>query len=160
MWGPQRPHAHKVIPDLLFKKIFIFNIYFCFSLVAASGGYSSLQGTGFSLQWFLLLWSTGSAVWHTGLEAPQQVGSSQTRDRTGVPWIARQIPIHWTPRGAPSDLFFCPSLSSGVCSDSCPLSQWYLTISSSTTLFSFHPQSFPASVFSSESVLCIRWPKF
>ena len=31
-----------------------------FSLVAVSGGYSSLWGTGFSLQWFLLLQSTGS----------------------------------------------------------------------------------------------------
>ena len=31
-----------------------------FSLVAASGGYSSLQCTGFSLQWLLLLQNTGS----------------------------------------------------------------------------------------------------
>ena len=32
----------------------------------------------------------------------------------------------------------CPSLSPGVCSNSCPLSQWcYLIISSSATLFSF-----------------------
>ena len=30
------------------------------SLVAASGSYSSLQFTGFSLWWLLLLWSTGS----------------------------------------------------------------------------------------------------
>ena len=30
------------------------------SLVAASGGYSSLQCVGFSLRWLLLLWSTGS----------------------------------------------------------------------------------------------------
>ena len=30
------------------------------SLVAASGGYSSLWCTGFSLRWLLLLWSTGS----------------------------------------------------------------------------------------------------
>ena len=30
------------------------------SLVAASGGYSSLQCAGFSLSWLLLLWSTGS----------------------------------------------------------------------------------------------------
>ena len=34
------------------------------SLVAASGGYSSLRCTGFSLQWLLLLWTTGSR--HTG----------------------------------------------------------------------------------------------
>ena len=30
------------------------------SLVVASGGYSSLRCTGFSLWWLLLLWSTGS----------------------------------------------------------------------------------------------------
>ena len=30
------------------------------SLVAASGGYSSLQCAGFSLRWLLSLWSTGS----------------------------------------------------------------------------------------------------
>ena len=39
----------------------------------------------------------------------------------------------------------CPLLSPGICSDSCPLSQWcYLTISSSATTFSC-PQSFPVS---------------
>ena len=37
------------------------------SLVAASGGYSSLQCTGFSLQWPLLLWSMGSR--HAGLSS-------------------------------------------------------------------------------------------
>ena len=40
----------------------------------------------------------------------------------------------------------CPSLFSGICSDSCPLSQWcYLTISSSVVPFSSCPQSFPSS---------------
>ena len=40
----------------------------------------------------------------------------------------------------------CPSLSPGVCSNSCPLSQWcYLTISSSATTFFFCPQSLSAS---------------
>ena len=40
----------------------------------------------------------------------------------------------------------CPPLSPGVCSDSCPLSQWFHpTISSSSALFSSCPQSFPAS---------------
>ena len=40
----------------------------------------------------------------------------------------------------------CPSLSPGVCSHSCPSSQWcYLTISSSAAPFSFCYQSFPAS---------------
>ena len=42
----------------------------------------------------------------------------------------------------------CPSLSPGVCSDSCPLSQWcHPTISSSVTSFSSCSQSFPTSVF-------------
>ena len=40
----------------------------------------------------------------------------------------------------------CPSLSPGVCSDSCSLSQWcYLTISSSAALFSSCLQSFLTS---------------
>ena len=39
----------------------------------------------------------------------------------------------------------CPSLSPGVCSNSCPLSLWCQpTISSSVSPFSFCPQSFPA----------------
>ena len=39
-----------------------------------------------------------------------------------------------------------PSLSLGICSDSCLMSRWCcLTISSSTALFSFCLQSFPAS---------------
>ena len=40
----------------------------------------------------------------------------------------------------------CPSLLSGVCSNSCPLIPWcHPTILSSITLFSSFPQSFPAS---------------
>ena len=40
----------------------------------------------------------------------------------------------------------CPSLSSRVCSNSCPLNWWcHPTVSSSVTPFSFCPQSFPAS---------------
>ena len=40
----------------------------------------------------------------------------------------------------------CPSLSLGVCSNSCSLSQWcHPIISSSVTSFSSCPQSFPAS---------------
>ena len=55
----------------------------------------------------------------------------------------------------------CPSLSPGVCSNSCLLSWWYHpTIPSSVTPFSSCLQSFPASgSFSSELALHIRWPK-
>ena len=46
--------------------------------------------------------------------------------------------------------------------NSCPLSRWcHPTISSSVPAFSSCPQSFPASgIFSSESALHIRWPKY
>jgi len=56
----------------------------------------------------------------------------------------------------------CPSPSPGACSNSCPLSQWcHPTISFSVNPFSSCPQPFPASlVFSSESALLIRWPKY
>ena len=54
--------------------------------------------------------------------------------------------------------FPCPSPSPGVCSDSCPLSQWcHPTISSSVVALSSCLQWFPAS---SESGLQIRWPKY
>ena len=55
----------------------------------------------------------------------------------------------------------CPSPSPRVCSNSCPLSWWcHLTISSSVALFSFCPQSSCIRVFSNESALRIRWPKY
>ena len=93
------------------------------SLVAASGGHSSLRCMGFSLRWLLLLWSTGSRcagftscstwaprlwlvgssaqaqqLWHTGLAAPWHVGSSRTRDQTCVPCIGRQVLNHCSTR--------------------------------------------------------------
>ena len=100
--------------------LFVFGCVGCsllhaLSLVAASGGYSSLQCVGFSLRWLLLLWSTGSRrtgfsscgmraqqlwltgsraqaqqLWRTGLVAPQHVGSSRTRHPTRVPCIGRR----------------------------------------------------------------------
>ena len=53
-----------------------------------------------------------------------------------------------------------PSLSPGVCSNSCPLSWWcYLTILSSAALFLL-PSIFPSiRVFSNELALHVRWPK-
>ena len=49
-----------------------------------------------------------------------------------------------------------------TCSNSCPLSPWWHpTISSSVVPFSSCLQSFTSiRVFSSESDLCIRWPKY
>ena len=54
-----------------------------------------------------------------------------------------------------------PSISPGVCSNSCPLSWWcHLTISSSVKPFYFCFQSCPASVFSKKLTLHIRWPMY
>ena len=54
----------------------------------------------------------------------------------------------------------CPSLSPGFCSDSCPLNRWcYLTISCLPLLLL--PSIFPSiRVFSKESALHIKWPKY
>ena len=72
------------------------------------------------------------------------------------------------PRGLQHARLPCPSLSTRVWSNSCPLSRWCnSTISSCASLFSFGLQSFPASgsfpmsqwislADSSESALCIR----
>ena len=55
----------------------------------------------------------------------------------------------------------CPSPTPGVHSDSRPSSQWcHPAISSSVVPFSSCPQSLPASVFSNESTLHMRWPKY
>ena len=121
----------------LFVYLFIFWLHWVFvavcglSLVALSGGYSLLRCAGFSLQWLLLLWSTGSRhagfsscgmwaqqlwlagcraqaqqLWHMGLVAPQHVGSSRTRARTRVPCIGRWILNHCATREVPPMAFF------------------------------------------------------
>ena len=51
---------HKFIYFIYFWLRWVFIAAHGLSLVAASGGYSSLWCTGFSLRWLLLLWSTGS----------------------------------------------------------------------------------------------------
>ena len=53
----------------------------------------------------------------------------------------------------------CPSPSPEVCPSSCPLHRWYHpAISSSDALYTFCPQSFPAS--GNESAVHISWPKY
>ena len=66
------------------------------------------------------------------------------------------------PHGLQHATLPCPSPAPGTCSNSCP-SRWWCrpTISFAVVPFS-RLQSSPASIrlFSSESVLCIRWPKY
>ena len=54
--------SHKFIYLFIFGCVGSLLLQAGFSLVVASGGYSSLQCTGFSWWWLLLLWSTGLGV--------------------------------------------------------------------------------------------------
>ena len=55
----------------------------------------------------------------------------------------------------------CPSQTPGVYSNSCPSSRWcHPAISSSVVPFSSCPQSLHITVFSNESTLRMRWPKY
>ena len=71
----------------------------------------------------------------------------------------KSCPTLWDPMDCSNQAAVLP-LSPGVCSDLCPLSQWYHpTISSSRLLLL--PSIFPSiGVCSYESALCIRWPKY
>ena len=55
----------------------------------------------------------------------------------------------------------CPSRTLGVYPNLCPLSWWcHLTISSSVIPFFSCLHSFNIRVFSNESTVCMRWPKY
>ena len=96
-------------PDNLLLFLFLFWLHWVFvavrglSLVAVSGGYSSLRCAGFSLRWLLLLQSMGSRhagfsscgsqalecrLSSCGARAPWHVRSSPTRALT-------RVPLHW-----------------------------------------------------------------
>ena len=67
------------------------------------------------------------------------------------------------PRGLQHARLPCPSLSPGICWNSCLLS--WLSIEPSNHLILCHPLLLSSvipsiGVFSSELVLCIRWPKY
>ena len=65
------------------------------------------------------------------------------------------------PHGLQHTRLPCPSPTLRACSNSYASSWWcHPTISSSVVPFSSCLQSFPASVFSSETVLHIKWPKY
>ena len=76
------------------------------SLVAVSGGYSSLWCVGISSWWPLLLQSVGSRLhrlqqlWCIHLAAPQHMRSSQTRGQTSDPALAGRF-FTTEPQGKP-----------------------------------------------------------
>ena len=72
--------------------------------------------------------------------------------------VAKSCPTLCNPHALHHARLPCPSLSLGICSNSCPLSQWCRpTISSSVAPFSSCPQSFLTSVFSNDWLFA--WPK-
>ena len=102
------------------------------SLVAASGGYSSLWCAGFSLRWLLSLQGTGSRhagfsscgtwaqqLWLTGLVAPRHVGSSRTRAQTRDPALAGRF-LTTAPPGKPP--YFFSMTENFIYTDTC--SSW------------------------------------
>ena len=119
--------------------------------VSTSWGWSESQG------WWYLTWK---APTHLPWTCHQSTGANS------IDWLMNPVQIH--PNQSPELCFVlfthkvlsnslqlhrlqharlpCPSPSSRVCSNSCPLSQWcHPTISSSVTPCSSCPQSFPAS---------------
>ena len=71
--------------------------------------------------------------------------------------VSYSLWLHESQHARPS----CPSPTPGVHPDSRPSSQWcHPAISSSVVPFSSCPQALPASVFSHESTLRMRWPKY
>ena len=98
-----------------------------------------------------------------GFVASQHVESSRARDQTHVPCIASSVQLlnSLQPHGLQHARLPCPSPTPGAYSDSCLSHRWcHPTISSSCSLFLL-PSIFPSiRVFSNDSVLRIRWPKY
>ena len=130
----QAPFILKSIPtnDLLFLLLFLFFFFLIYFLFIYG-----CVGSSFLCKGFLQLWQVGATLhrgaraphyrglsccgaqapdaqaqqlWLTGLVAPRHVGSSETRARTRVPRIVRQILNHCASREAPLLLFLSSHL--------------------------------------------------
>ena len=73
-------------------------------LVAASGGYSSLQSTGSRCTGFSSCVTQAQQLWRTGLVAPHHVGSSRNRAQTHVPCIGRWVLNHCSMGEVPGNI--------------------------------------------------------
>ena len=115
--------APKILTDIFFFKQCLFGFFkFIFIFIFGCVGSSSLrEGLPQLRQMGTTLHRSGQAphhgglsrcgaqaadaqaqqLWLTGLAAPRHVGSSQTRARTHIPRIGRQIPNHCATREAP-----------------------------------------------------------
>ena len=83
------------------------------------------------------------------------------RTISSVKFISTVLPNSLWPHESQHARPPCASPTPGVYTDLRPSSQWcHPAILSSVIPFSSCPQSFPASVFSNESTLRMRWPKY
>ena len=149
---------------------------------------SSLQPHGYTvhgilqariLEWVAFHFSKGSLQPGDQTQVSHIAGGSLLAESQGKPKITGgdSLPLLqriFLTQGSNQGLLHCRQilfqlsyqespLSPSVCSNSCPLSQWHHpTISSSVALNLFLlPSIFPSiRVFSSDSTLCIRWPKY
>ena len=89
------------------------------------------------------------------------VNNSLKTNLVSLVQLFSRVRLMW-PHGLQHTRLPCPSPTPRACSNSCPLSQWcHPTISSSFIPFSSCLQIFPSiRVFSNESALRIRWPKY
>ena len=77
-----------------------------------------------------------------------------------VQLLSRVLLFFW-PHGLQHGGLSCLSSTPRACSNSCPSSQWCIQPSHALSSPSPPPSIFPSiRVFSNESVLCIRWPKY
>ena len=103
-------------------------------------------------------WATFTFIYHLSCEDKWVIQYlSQS-----IPCSAAKLCLILRPHELQPARLPCPSLSPRVRSNSCPLSWWcYPIISSSVAPFYSHTQVFPSiRVFSNESALRIRWPKY
>ena len=97
-WGHQKQRGQGGRFHLSFFTIYLFlagSSLLHMSFLRCSARASPCSGFSCEAQ---ALDARASVVWHTGLVAPWHVGSSRTKDRTHVSWIARRILNHWTTR--------------------------------------------------------------
>ena len=74
---------------------------------------------------------------------------------------SKDIPLETKVHKVKAMVFPCPSLSAGVCSNSRPSNQWCYLFHPLLPTLLLLPSIFPSiRIFSNESALCIRWPKY
>ena len=92
--------------------------------------------------WF----SHGLKVWNSDSANPHSNAGETCPNVLCCCSVTKSCLVLCRPHGLQHTRLPCPSVSQGVCSNSCPLSQWcHPTISSSVTPFPPCLQSFPAS---------------